>query len=167
MQLSKSELKQRGYVYRKEEHYCNLNNPTIQNLVGLVYLFDYTILELYSIFCQAKSGKKKGGIEIHKIHDVEAHVPVFFHITTASVHDFQVKMEIPGETESYFTLTEPAMFLHSSSDSLRKRYFVVRVKKNLRYKVAKCKRRMSKNVFSDSIIEFFTDKIRNDYLQLF
>ncbi len=42
-------------------------------------------------------------------------------------------------------------------------FFVVRAKKNLQYKVVKWKRRMPKNVLSDSIIKLTTYKSRNDY----
>jgi len=38
----------------------------------------------YALMC---SGKHKGGIKIHTLYDMEPQIPVFFHITTTSVHD--------------------------------------------------------------------------------
>ncbi len=74
-------------------------------LEGTVYAFDSTIIELcLAVFCWARFRKKKGEIKIHTLYDVEAQVPAFFHITTASVHDFQAMKEIPVESGSYYIL---------------------------------------------------------------
>lgn len=57
----------------------NLNDTTIFNLGGTVYAFDSTTIELcLAVFCWAKFRKKKGGIKIHTLYDVEAQVPAFF-----------------------------------------------------------------------------------------
>lgn len=45
---------------------------------------------------------EEGVIKIHTLYDVEAQVPAFFHITTASVHDSQAMKEIPVKTGSYY-----------------------------------------------------------------
>ena len=89
------------YAYYMMELARNLNDTTIFNLGGTVYAFDSTTIELcLAVFCWAKFRKKKGGIKIHTLYDVEAQVPAFFHITTASVHDSQAMKEIPVETVS-------------------------------------------------------------------
>ena len=91
------------YAYYMMELARNLNDTTIFNLGGTVYAFDSTTIELcLAVFCWAKFRKKKGGIKIHTLYDVEAQVPAFFHITTASVHDSQAMKEIPVETGSYY-----------------------------------------------------------------
>ena len=153
------------YAYHMVELARNLNDTTIFNLGGTVYAFDSTTIELcLAVFCWAKFRKKKGGIKIHTLYDVEAQVPAFFHITTASVHDSQVMKEIPVESGSYYIFDRAYNFfsqlyrLHCADA-----FFVVRAKKNLQYKAVKWKRRMPKNVLSDSIIEFTTYKSRNDY----
>ena len=46
--------------------------------------------------------KKKGGLKVHTLYDVETLIPIFFHITTASTHDSKVMKEIPYETGSYY-----------------------------------------------------------------
>jgi DNA segregation ATPase FtsK/SpoIIIE-like protein len=153
------------YAYHMVELTRNLKDTTIFNLGGTVYAFDSTIIELcLAVFCWAKFRKKKGGIKIHTLYDVEAQVPAFFHITTASVHDSQVMKEIPVETGSYYIFDRAYNFFsqlfrfHCAGA-----FFVVRAKKNLQYKVVKWKRRMPKNVLSDSVIEFTTYKSHNDY----
>ena len=153
------------YAYYMVELARNLKDTTIFNLGGTVYAFDSTTIELcLAVFCWAKFRKKKGGIKIHTLYDVEALVPAFFHITTASVHDSQVMKEIPVETGSYYIFDRAYNFFsqlfrfHCAGA-----FFVVRAKKNLQYKVVKWKRRMPKNVLSDSVIELTTYKSRNDY----
>ncbi|MEZ5005898.1 MAG: transposase [Bacteroides graminisolvens] len=60
----------------------------IFKLGGNVYAFDSTTIDLcLNVFWWAKFRKKKGGIKVHTLYDVETQIPAFFHITTASVHD--------------------------------------------------------------------------------
>ena len=153
------------YAYYMMELARNLKDTTIFNLGGSIYAFDSTTVELcLAVFCWAKFRKKKGGIKIHTLYDVEAQVPAFFHITTASVHDSKAMKEIPVESGSYYIFDRAYNFFaqlyrfHCAGA-----FFVVRAKKNLQYKAVKWKRRMPKNVLSDSIIELTTYKSHNDY----
>lgn len=78
------------------------DSVTRSNLAGNIYAFDSTTIELcLAVFCWAKFRKKKGGIKVHTLYDIEARVPAFFHITTVSVHDSQVMKEISVETGAY------------------------------------------------------------------
>lgn len=91
---------------------------------------------------------------MHTLYDVETQIPAFFHITNASVHDSKAMSEIPYETESYYIFDRAynnfkALYKIRQIDA----YFVVRAKKNLQYKVVKWKRRLPKNVLSDTAIE--------------
>ena len=54
------------------------------------------------VFWWAKFRKKKGGIKVHTLYDVEIQIPTFFHITTASTHDSKAMSEIPYEIGSYY-----------------------------------------------------------------
>ncbi len=75
----------------------------IFKLGGNVYAFDSTTIDLcLSVFWWAKFRKKKGGIKVHTLYDVETQIPAFFHITEASVHDSKVMIEIPYEPSSYY-----------------------------------------------------------------
>lgn len=127
----------------------------IFKLAGNVYAFDSTTIDLcLNVFWWAKFRKKKGGIKIHTLYDVETQIPTFFHITTASVHDSKAMEKIPYESGSYYIFDRAynnfkMLYRIHQIDA----YFVVRAKKNLRYKAVKWKRRLPKNVLSDMTIE--------------
>lgn len=91
---------------------------------------------------------------MHTLYDVETHIPTFFHITEASVHDSTAMKEIPYESGSYYIFDRE----YNHFKMLYKihqigAFFVVRAKKNLQYKPIKWKRRLPKNVLSDLTIE--------------
>ena len=137
----------------------------IFKLDGNVYAFDSTTIDLcLAVFWWAKFRKKKGGIKVHTLYDVETQIPTFFHITTASSHDSKAMSEIPYETGSYY-IFDRAYNKFSQLFSINQigAYFVVRAKKNLQYKIMKWKRRLPKNVLSDCTIELTTYKSSNDY----
>ena len=127
----------------------------IFKLGGNVYAFDSTTIDLcLSVFWWAKFRKKKGGIKVHALYDVETQIPAFFHITEAAVHDSKAMKEIPYESGSYYIFDRAynnfkmLYRIHQIEAS-----FVVRAKKNLQYKPIKWKRRLPKNVLSDITIE--------------
>ena len=127
----------------------------IFKLAGNVYAFDSTTIDLcLSVFWWAKFRKKKGGIKVHTLYDVETQIPAFFHITEASVHDSKAMNEIPYESGSYYIFDRA----YNNFKMLYRIHqigacFVVRAKKNLQYKPVKWKRRLPKNVLSDMSIQ--------------
>jgi len=127
----------------------------IFHLDGNIYAFDSTTIDLcLSVFWWAKFRKKKGGIKVHTLYDVETQIPAFFHITEASVHDSKAMREIPYEPGSYYIFDRG----YNNFRMLYKihqigAYFVVRAKKNLQCKSIKWKRRLPGNVLSDVTIE--------------
>jgi hypothetical protein len=127
----------------------------IFKLDGNVYAFDSTTIDLcLSVFWWAKFRKKKGGVKIHTLYDIETKIPAFFHITPASVHDSKAMIEIPYESGSYYIFDRAYNHfkmlyrIHQIGA-----FFVVRAKKNLQFKTINWKRKLPKNVLSDSIIE--------------
>ena len=91
---------------------------------------------------------------MHTLYDIETSVPAFFHITEAAVHDSKAMSVIPYETGSYYIFDRgynnfKQLYRIEEIES----FFVVRAKKNLQYKRVKWKRRMPKNVLSDTEIE--------------
>lgn len=138
----------------------------IFKLGGKVYAFDSSTIPLcLSVFWWAKFRKKKGGVKAHVLYDLEAQVPAFYHITTASVHDSKVMPEIPYETGAYYIFDRgynnfKELFRIQRMESC----FVVRAKTNLQYKCVKWKRRMPKNILSDAEIELTVYNSRKDYL---
>ena len=127
----------------------------IFKLSGNIYAFDSTTIDLcLAVFWWAKFRRKKGGIKVHTLYDVETQIPAFIHITEAAVHDSKTMKEIPYESGSYYIFDRA----YNNFKMLYKvhqidAFFVVRAKKNLQYKSIKWKRRLPKNVLSDVTIE--------------
>ena len=132
----------------------------IFKLKGHVYAFDSTTIPLcLSIFWWAKFRKKKGGIKAHVLYDLEAQVPAYFHISTASVHDSKAIKYIPYESGSYYVFDRGYnAFKELYKIHLHESFFVVRAKKNLQFKCIRWRRRLPKNVLTDSVIEL-TDSV--------
>ena len=131
----------------------------IFKLKGHVYAFDSTTIPLcLSIFFWAKFRKKKGGVKVHFLYDLEAQVPAYYHITTASVYDSMAMSGIPFESGSYYVFDRGynafAKLFHIHKVES---FFVVRAKKNLQFKCLKWKRRLPKNVLTDAEIIFTED----------
>ena len=143
----------------------------IFKLGGNVYAFDSTTIDLcLSVFWWAKFRKKKGGIKVHTLYDIETQIPAFFHITEAAAHDSKAMKEIPYELGSYYIFDRA----YNNFKMLYKihqieAFFVVRAKKNLQYKSVKWKRKLPKNVLSDTIIEltgFYPKQYYPEHLRL-
>ena len=132
---------------------------------GHVYAFDSTTIDLcLEVFEWAKFRKHKGGIKVHTLYDIEAQMPAFFHITTASTNDMKAMPEIPYEKGAYYIFDRGYNdFANLFNIEQIEATFVVRAKKNLKCKQISWKRRLPKNVLSDSIIEFTVYKSSKDY----
>ena len=137
----------------------------IFKLGGKVYAFDSTTIPLcLSVFWWAKFRKKKGGVKAHVLYDLEAQVPAFYHITTASVHDSKAMQEIPYETDAYYIFDRGYNnFKELYRIHRLESFFVVRAKTNLQYRCVRWKRRLPKNILTDAEIELTVYKSRNDY----
>ena len=137
----------------------------IFKLGGKVYAFDSTTIPLcLSVFWWAKFRKKKGGVKAHVLYDLEAQVPAFYHITTASVNDSKAMQEIPYETDAYYIFDRGYNnFGELYRIQRMESFFVVRAKSNLQYKCVKWKRRLPKNILTDAEIELTVYKSRKDY----
>lgn len=137
----------------------------IFKLGGSVYAFDSTTIDLcLAVFDWAKFRSKKGGIKVHTLYDIEAQVPAFLHITTASVHDSKAMPQIPLEENAYYIFDRgyndfaQLYRIHAIGAC-----FVIRAKNNVKYRVLSWKRRMPPGVLSDSIIEFTVYKSSKVY----
>ena len=137
----------------------------IFKLGGKVYAFDSTTIPLcLSVFWWAKFRKKKGGVKAHVLYDLEAQVPAFYHITTASVNDSKAMQEIPYETDAYYIFDRGYNnFKELYRIQRMESFFVVRAKSNLQYRCVKWKRRLPKNILTDAEIELTVYKSRKDY----
>lgn len=128
----------------------------IFKLNGNVYAFDSTTIPLcLSVFWWAKFRKKKGGVKVHFLYDLETSVPAYYHITTASVFDSNIMSDIPYESSSYYVFDRGYnAFAELYKINLMGSYFVVRAKKTLQFKSVKWRRRLPENILTDAEIEF-------------
>ncbi|WP_262250428.1 IS4 family transposase, partial [Parapedobacter soli] len=142
------------YAYYLVNRARETRSTNIFELGGNVYAFDSTTIDLcLSVFWWAKFRRRKGGIKVHTLYDVETQIPAFFHITEASVHDSKAMKEISYESGSYYIFDRA----YNNFKMLYKihqigAYFVIRAKTNLQYKAIKWKRRLPRNVHSDLTI---------------
>ena len=152
-----------------EARKCNVTD--IFKLDGNVYAFDSTTIDLcLELFPWAQFRKHKGGIKVHTLYDIETQVPAFIHITEAKVNDVKAMDAIPYESRSYYIFDRAyndykRLFKIHMNDS----FFVVRAKTNIKYKVVKWKRRMPKNILSDSEIQllgFYSQKAYSERIRM-
>ena len=93
------------FAYRVMAEARKCRAVEIFKLGGKVYAFDSTTIDLcLSVFEWALFRKKKGGVKIHTLYDIETQIPTFFHITPARLHDTKAMDAIPV---SYTHLTLP------------------------------------------------------------
>lgn len=154
-----------AFAYYMVEQAGIKRKTDIFKLGGNVYAFDSTTIDLcLSVFWWAKFRKKKGGIKVHTLYDIETQIPTFFHLTTASVHDSKAMDEIPYEIGSYYIFDRAyncfkSLFKIETIGS----YFVVRAKSNLQFKAKRWTRRLPENVLSDAVGELTIYKSSKDY----
>lgn len=127
----------------------------IFKLKGKVYAFDSTTIDLcLNVFQWALFRKKKGGIKVHTLYDIETQIPTFFHITPARVHDTKAMDVIPYEENSFY------IFDRGYNDFKRLHniegvgaYFVIRGKKNNDFRPIKWTRRFppGSGILSDAV----------------
>lgn len=141
----------------------------IFKLSGNIYAFDSTTIDLcLNVFWRAKFRKKKGGIKVHTLYGVETLIPKFFHITETYVHVSNIMSGILYKSKDYY------IFDHGNNDCkslyhihLVEAKFVVRAKKNLKFKTFKWKRKLPKNVLSDIIVGQTGYYLKKHYLEQF
>lgn len=141
------------FAYRVMAEARQCRATEIFKLGGKVYAFDSSTIDLcLSVFSWALFRKKKGGIKLHTLYDIEAQIPTFFHITPARNHDTRAMDAIPYEENSFY------IFDRAYNDFGRLftidgvgAYFVVRGKKNNDFKPMRWKRRLPAGVMSDAV----------------
>ena len=141
------------FAYRVMSDAQKCRAVEIFKLGGKVYAFDSTTIDLcLSVFEWALFRKKKGGIKLHTLYDIETRIPIFFHITPARQHDTKAMDAIPYEENSFY------IFDRAYNDFARLftingvgAYFVVRGRKNNDFRSMRWKRRLPSGVLSDAI----------------
>lgn len=141
------------FAYRVMAEAQKCRAVEIFKLGGKVYAFDSTTIDLcLSVFEWALFRKKKGGVKIHTLYDIETQIPTFFHITPARLHDTKAMDAIPYEENSFYIFDRAyndfgRLFTINSVGA----YFVVGGKKNNDFRPMRWKRRLPSGVLSDAI----------------
>ncbi|KGN99556.1 transposase [Porphyromonas macacae] len=153
------------YAYRLVDEARSVNTEKVFGLDGHIYAFDSTTIDLcLEVFEWAKFRKHKGGIKVHTLYDIEAQLPTFFHITPAATNDMKAMPEIPYEKSAYYIFDRGYNdFANLYKIEQIEATFVVRAKKSLKFKQISWKRRLPKNILSDSTICFVVYKSSKDY----
>lgn len=153
------------YAYRLVDEARSVNTEKVFGLDGHIYAFDSTTIDLcLEVFEWAKFRKHKGGIKVHTLYDIEAQVPTFFHITPAATNDMKAMPEIPYQKSAYYIFDRGYNdFANLYKIEQIEATFVVRAKKSLKFKQISWKRRLPKNILSDSTICFVVYKSSKDY----
>ena len=146
-----------NFAFYMMKEACEKRVTNILEIPGKKYAFDFdsTAIPLcLATFPWAKFRKKKGGIKAHVLYDIEAQVPAFYTVTTASKHDSTVMSSIPYEPNAYYIFDRAYdSFRELYKIHLTDSFFVVRAKTNLKYKIVKWKRRLPKNVLTDAEVK--------------
>ena len=134
---------------------CEKRTTNILDISGKKYAFDSTTIPLcLATFPWAKFRSKKGGVKAHVLYDIEAQVPAFYTVTTASKHDSTAMSSIHYEPNAYYIFDRAYdSFKELYRIHLTDSFFVVRAKTNLKYKTVKWKRRMPKNIMTDAEVK--------------
>lgn len=141
------------FAYRVMSEARQCRATEIFKLSGKVYAFDSSTIDLcLSVFGWALFRKRKGGIKLHTLYDIETQIPTFFHITPARIHDTRAMDAIPYEENSFYIFDRAyndfgRLFAINGVGA----YFVVRGKKNNDFKPMRWKRRLPAGVLSDAI----------------
>ena len=134
---------------------CEKRTTNILNIPGKKYAFDSTTIPLcLSTFPWAKFRSKKGGVKAHVLYDIDAQVPSFYTVTTASKHDSTMMSSISFEPNAYYIFDRAYdSFKELYRIHLMSSFYVVRAKTNLKYRMVRWKRRMPKNILKDAEVK--------------
>ena len=101
---------------------------------------------------------------MHTLYDIEMQIPAYVHITPASVHDSKVMPEIPYEKGAHYIFDRGYNdFGNLYKINLIEACFVVRAKRNVKFRARKWKRRLPENVLSDAVGNFTVYKSAKVY----
>lgn len=103
---------------------------------GQVYAFDSSTIDLcLNVFWWAKFRKTKGGIKLHTLFEITTQIPVFVHVTAATVNDVNAMDVIPYESFAYYIFDRGYVdFTRLKVITDHSAYFVIRAKSNLKFR---------------------------------
>lgn len=105
---------------------------------NLVYAFDSSTISLCLNLCPwANFREHKGGVKMHTLLDMRGQIPVFVHLTDASVHDVKALDKLYVEPAAIYVMDKGYLdfFRLFNLVHQKRAYFVTRAKDNMAYKV--------------------------------
>ena len=105
------------------------------SIKGNIYAFDSTTIDLcLNVFWWATFRRAKGAVKLHALLDVRTAIPVFMHITPASVHDVNGLDFLTYEPGGYYIMDRGYIdFDRMATIDKHDSYFVIRAKANLSF----------------------------------
>lgn len=138
--LAKANAKRASLIFEEfAYHMITIARSKCRNVdLGIdsqVYLFDSTTIDLcLSVFWWATFRKNKGGIKMHTLYDANSHIPVFMHITAATVHDVNAMDQLSYEQGSFYVFDRGYLdYGRLCRLNNAGAYFVIRAKSNLKF----------------------------------
>jgi Domain of unknown function (DUF4372)/Transposase DDE domain len=122
------------------------------SIQGNVYALDSTVIDLcLNVFWWATFRKTKAAVKLHTLLDVKTSIPVFVHVTAASVHDVKGMDELVYETGGYYIMDRGYLdFERLYNIDQHQAFFVTRAKNNSQLKrMGSTKADKSKGVICD------------------
>jgi hypothetical protein len=106
------------------------------SIQGNVYAFDNTVIDLcMNVFWWATFRKTKAAVKLHTLLDVKTSIPVFVHVTEASVHDVKGLDELVYEAGGYYVMDRGYVdFERLYCIDQHEAFFVTRAKTNSKLK---------------------------------
>ena len=170
--LSKANNKRNSKIFEEFAYYLidvaqeKLRNDDFE-IKGKIYAFDSSTIDLcLSVFWWAKFRKTKGGIKLHTLYDITTKIPVFIHITEATIHDVNAMDVIPYEIGAYYIFDRGYVdFKRLFKITKLSSFFVIRAKSNLKFRrIYSNKVNKENNVRVDQIGKLTGFYISKDYL---
>lgn len=139
--LSKANEKRNSKIFEEfAYHLIDIAQSKLTNdsfkIKGKIYAFDSSTIDLcLSVFWWAKFRKTKGGIKLHTLYDIKTKIPVFIHITEASIHDVNAMDFISYEVGAYYIFDRAYIdYKRLFEITQLSSFFVIRAKSNLKFK---------------------------------
>ena len=116
---------------------CEGDNLIDLKLKGKVYALDATVIDLcLSVFWWAKFRSSKAAIKLHTLIDLKTAIPEYIFITDGSVHEVNTLDYFSLPAGSYLVMDKAYIdFVRLRRFAKERTNFVVRAKKNMKYKV--------------------------------
>ncbi len=169
--LSKANNKRNSKIFEEFAYYLidvaqeKLRNDDFE-IKGKIYAFDSSTIDLcLSVFWWAKFRKTKSGIKLHTLYDITTKIPVFIHITEATIHDVNAMDVIPYEVGAYYIFDRGYVdFKRLFKITKLSSFFVIRAKSNLKFRrIYSNKVNKENNVKVDQIGKLTGFYISKDY----